>query len=133
MTTCYVFYLFCLQNDIFSYVHNFHSVMFYMVFVYRLLLFLMYDMFVCIVCECLCLLYGYVSVYVYCMFMCECKNVCFKGCLCMLWYSCPCMVLSLEFGVFLSVLRGVYVYGVCMVYCVYMWFYCMVVKCCVCI
>jgi len=37
----------------------------------------------------------------------------------MLWYSCPCMVLSLEFGVFLCVLWGVY----CIVLCMYMWFY----------
>ena len=89
MTICYVFYLFCLQNDIFPYVYNFHFVMFYMVFgniifiILNIILFLLYDM---------------------CMY----KNVCFKGRLCVLWYSCPYMVLSLEFGVFLCVLWGVY-------------------------
>ena len=126
MTICYVFYLFCLQNDIFPYVHNFHFVMFYMVFGYRLIL-------LCMIC--LCVLY--VSVYVYCMVIWfvfhdyVCKNVCFKGCLCMLWYSCPCMVLSLEFGAFLCVLWGVYVYCCVWFYCMYgVWFYCMVVFAC---
>jgi len=56
LTICYVFYLFCLQIDIFPYVHNFHFVTFYMAFgsimfiILNIILFLLYGVYLILYC-----------------------------------------------------------------------------------